>query len=98
MANPADRMIYCCMEAMQFAIGNFRSYGGTLQRAVRVVDRSAKEIGRGVYGATARIPAHGRYPMALLLGTPRVLHCLEFSAKPNPAPADPDAGRPRLVS
>lgn len=50
----------------------------------------------GVYGATVRLLGHGRYQVALLLDTPRVLHCFGFSAKPNPVLADPDAGRPRL--
>ncbi|MHC1742946.1 MAG: hypothetical protein AB9873_07935 [Syntrophobacteraceae bacterium] len=88
IANPADRMIYYYMEGMQFAMGSFRSYGGTVQRAVRVVDRSVREMERGVYGAKVRVPSRGRYQVALLLDSPRILHCFEFTAKANPVLED----------
>lgn len=88
IANPADRMIYYYMEGMQFAMGSFRSYGGTVQRAVRVVDRSVREVARGVYGSKVRVPGHGRYQVALLLDSPRILHCFEFTAKANPVLAE----------
>jgi len=88
IANPADRMIYYYMEGMQFAMGSFRSYGGTVQRAVRVVNRSVRELERGVYGAKVRVPGYGRYQVAFLLDSPRILHCFDFTAKANPVLAD----------
>lgn len=96
IANPADRMIYYYMEGMQFAMGSFRSYGGTVQRAVRVIDRSVREVERGVYGAKVRVPGHGRYQVALLLDSPRILHCFEFTAKANPVLADKASQRPTI--
>jgi DNA-binding beta-propeller fold protein YncE len=85
IVNPADRMIYYYMEGMNYAMGSFRSYGGTVQKAVRVVDRSLREKETGVYGSTVRIPSSGRYQVAFLLDTPRIIHCFEFAAKTNPA-------------
>lgn len=85
ITNPADSTIYYYMEGMQFPMGSFRSYGGTVQKAVRVIDRSLREKGQGVYESKIRIPASGQYEVAFLLDTPRVLHCFEFSASPNPA-------------
>ena len=85
ITNPADSTIYYYMEGMQFPMGSFRSYGGTVQKAVRVVDRSLREKEQGVYESKVRIPTSGQYEVAFLLDTPRVLHCFEFSAKPNPA-------------
>ncbi len=96
IANPADSMIYYYMEGMQFAMGSFRSHGGTVQRAVRVVDRGVREIERGVYGARVRIPGQGRYQVAFLLDTPRVLHCFDFSAAANPLLVDKDARLPLI--
>ncbi len=96
IANPADRMIYYYMEGMQFAMGSFRSYGGTVQRAVRVVNRSVREMDRGVYGARVRIPGAGRYQVAFLLDSPRILHCFEFTAKANPVLSDQAAQVPTI--
>jgi YVTN family beta-propeller protein len=84
IANPADGMIYYYMEGMMASMGSFRSYGGHIPRAVRVVDRSLRETEKGVYSARIRIPASGKYQVAFLLDSPRVIHCFEFSAKPNP--------------
>lgn len=96
IANPADRMIYYYMEGMQFAMGSFRSYGGTVQRAVRVVNRSVREIERGVYTARVRVPGAGRYQVAFLLDSPRILHCFEFTAKANPVLAAKAAQVPTI--
>lgn len=84
IVNPADRMVYYYMEGMSGPMGSFRSYGGYVQKAVRVVDRSIREMDRGVYASQIRIPAGGKYQVAFLLDSPRILHCFEFSAHPNP--------------
>ncbi len=84
IVNPADRMVYYYMEGMSGPMGSFRSYGGYVQKAVRVVDRSIRETAPGVYSSQIRIPASGKYQVAFLLDSPRILHCFEFSADPNP--------------
>lgn len=84
IVNPADKMVYYYMEGMSGPMGSFRSYGGYVQKAVRVVDRSIKEVAKGVYASQIRIPASGKYQVAFLLDSPRILHCFEFSANPNP--------------
>jgi YVTN family beta-propeller protein len=84
IVNPTDKMVYYYMEGMSGPMGSFRSYGGYVQKAVRVVDRSIREIAQGVYASQIRIPASGKYQVAFLLDSPRILHCFEFSSKPNP--------------
>lgn len=96
IANPADRTIYYYMEGMNFSMGSFRSYGGTVQRAVRVVDRSMRETEQGVYSSKVKIPASGKYQLAFLLDNPLILECFEFSAGKNPALAMKDKGIPKL--
>ena len=88
IANPSDKMIYYYMEGMQFPMGSFRSYGGHIQTAVRIVDRSIRENEPGVYSSRVKIPAAGDYQIAFLLDSPRIMHCFQFVAKENP-------GRPR---
>jgi len=39
----------------------------------------------GLYSAKVKIPAPGRYDIAFLLDTPRLLHCFSAEAKPNSA-------------
>ncbi len=96
IANPADKMIYYYMEGMNYAMGGFRSYGGHVQRAVRVVDRSLREGTPGTYSSQVRIPAAGEYQVAFLLDSPRIVHCFRFSAKPNPALAKKESKVPVL--
>jgi YVTN family beta-propeller protein len=85
--NPADSTTYFYMEGMNAPMGSFSGYGHEA-RAVSVVDRSLKEVEPGVYAATVRIPASGRYDVALLLDSPRVLHCFSAEAQPDPALVD----------
>ena len=84
LANPADRMIYYYSEGMAAPMGNFQNYKREA-RAVKVVDRSLREESLGVYATTLRLPKDGTYDVSLLLDSPRVVHCFEATAKPNPA-------------
>ena len=86
-ANPADRMIYYYSEGMAAPMGNFQNYR-RVPRAVKIIDRSLREESSGVYSTTARLPRHGVYNVPLALGSPRVVHCFEASAKLNPAIED----------
>ena len=83
LANPADRMIYYYSEGMAAPMGNFQNYKREA-RAVKVVDRSLREESLGVYATTARLPQEGVYDISFLLGSPRVVHCFEATAKPDP--------------
>jgi hypothetical protein len=82
-ANPADRMIYYYSEGMAAPMGNFQNYKREA-RAVKVVDRSLREESLGVYSTTVRLPKDGTYDIPFLLSSPRVVHCFETTAKPDP--------------
>lgn len=84
VVNPAENTTYFYMEGMNAPMGSFGNYGHNA-RAVSVVDRSLREVEPGVYSARVRVPVAGRYDVAFLLDSPRVLHCFEVEAKENPA-------------
>lgn len=83
VVSPADTTVYYYMEGMNAPMGNFRNYGH-MPVAVQVIDRSVKESEPGVYSATVRIPEAGTYDVAFLLDSPKILHCFEMKARPNP--------------
>ncbi|HVF45622.1 MAG TPA: cytochrome D1 domain-containing protein, partial [Pyrinomonadaceae bacterium] len=91
IANPADKMIYYYSEGMAAPMGNFQNYKREA-RAVKVVDRSLREESLGVYSTTMRLPKDGTYDVSFLLGSPRVVHCFEAAAKPDPNAAQEQAG------
>lgn len=84
VVNPADNTTYFYMEGMNAPSSNYKVYGASA-RAVQVVDRSLKEIEPGVYASKVRIPVAGKYDVAFLLETPRMLHCFSVQAKANPS-------------
>ena len=81
IANPADNMIYYLVEGTLSPAGSYQDQA-TLPRAVTFVDRSLRQEAPGIYSGKVRIPAGGDYQVALLLDSPRLLHCFEFTAKP----------------
>ena len=83
VSNPADKMIYFYSEGMAAPMGNFQNYR-RVPRAVRVVDRSLREESRGVYATNVRLPRAGKFDVAFLLDSPRIVHCFEAEAAPNP--------------
>ena len=83
VASPADATVYYYMEGMNAPMGNFRNYGHR-PVAVNVADRTLKEAGSGRYRTKVRIPEAGTYDVAMLLDSPRILHCFQFTAEPNP--------------
>ncbi|HVF57404.1 MAG TPA: cytochrome D1 domain-containing protein [Pyrinomonadaceae bacterium] len=83
VANPADKMIYYYSEGMAAPMGNFQNYRRE-PRSVMVVDRSLREASRGVYTTTVKLPKSGVYDVAFLLDSPRIVHCFETEAAPNP--------------
>jgi YVTN family beta-propeller protein len=83
VVNQADGTTYYYQEGMNAPSSNYRVYGSS-PRAVTVVDRSLKEVEPGVYEGRVRIPAAGKFDMAMMLQTPQVLHCFSADAAENP--------------
>lgn len=83
VANPADKVIYYYTEGMAAPMGDFQNYRRE-PRAVLVVDRSLREANPGVYSTTIKFPASGKYDVAFLSDAPRISHCFEAAAEPNP--------------
>jgi DNA-binding beta-propeller fold protein YncE len=92
IANPADAVIYYYEEGMAAPMGSFQNYRRR-PRAVTVVDRSMREVSSGVYTTTTKLPKSGVYDVAFLLDSPRITHCFNVEAKPNP-----DVPRERKVA
>jgi YVTN family beta-propeller protein len=82
--SPADNATYYYMEGMNAPMSSYTSYGARA-RAVTLIDRSLKEIEPGVYGSKVRIPVAGRYDVAFMLESPRIITCFSLEAKENPA-------------
>jgi YVTN family beta-propeller protein len=83
VANPADKVIYYYAEGMAAPMGDFDNYRRE-PRAVLVVDRSLRETSPGLYSAMVKFPASGMYDVAFLADAPRIAHCFEAAAEPNP--------------
>jgi YVTN family beta-propeller protein len=84
VANPADQAIYYYMEGMLAPMGSFNNYRRE-PKAVLIVDRSLRERDPGEYSALVQLPRSGKYDVAFLLDSPRVVHCFSSEAKSNPA-------------
>ena len=83
LANPVDKSLYYYQEGMSAPMGNFQNYGRE-PLAVLIADRSLRETTPGLYSATVKLPASGRYDVAFLTDSPRIAHCFEAAADPNP--------------
>jgi YVTN family beta-propeller protein len=83
VANPADQVIYYYTEGMAAPMGTFNNYRRE-PKAVLVVDRSLREKEPGEYSALVKLPRSGKYDVAFLLDSPRVIHCFSAEAKLNP--------------
>ena len=83
VVNPTDKVIYFYKEGMAAPMGHFQNYG-KVPRAVLVVDRSLREVRPGVYETVARMGSAGRYDLALLLDSPRLVHCFPVTVAEDP--------------
>jgi len=83
VANPADQVIYYYTEGMAAPMGTFNNYRRE-PKAVLIVDRSLREKEPGEYSTLVKLPRSGKYDMAFLLDSPRVIHCFSAEAKLNP--------------
>lgn len=83
VANPVDKTLYYYSEGMAAPMGNFQNYRRE-PLAVTVVDRSLRETSPGVYSTVVKLPASGFYDVAFLTDSPRISHCFQTRAEPNP--------------
>lgn len=83
VVSPADNTTYFYMEGMNAPMSSYPSRG-KLARAVTVVDRSLREVEPGVFAGRFRMPAAGRFDVALSLDQPRLVHCFATTAKVDP--------------
>lgn len=94
-ANPAEKILFHYMEGMMVPMGSYTTYG-RIPRAVRLVDRSVREIDEGLYSSKIRIPAAGSYSVSLLVKSPRFMDCYTFEAAPNVQTASEDPAPTKL--
>lgn len=90
VVNPVENATYFYMEGMNQPASSYKAHGSRA-RAVTLIDRSMKEVEPGVYRSWARLPAAGKYDVAMLLNAPRVMHC--FSAQVEADPRVAAAGK-----
>jgi YVTN family beta-propeller protein len=83
LANPVDKTLYYYAEGMAAPMGNFQNYRREPMAAL-IVDRSLRETAPGVYSTVVKLPASGMYDVAFLTDSPRISHCFETAADPNP--------------
>lgn len=96
IANPADDQVYFYPEGATSTSGSFQGHG-LFPRAVTIIDRSLREDAPGVYTGRLRVPQEGEYLVALMLGDPLLVHCFEFTAKPNAALEQAAANLPEVA-
>jgi YVTN family beta-propeller protein len=92
VANAADKMIYYYTEGMAAPMGSFQNYRRN-PRALLVLDNSLRETSPGVYTTIVRLTGQGRYDVAFLLDSPRLVNCFDLTIKENP-----DLPRPKEVA
>jgi hypothetical protein len=68
---------------MAAPMGSFNNYRRE-PRAALIVDRSLREKEPGEYSTLVTLPRSGKYDVAFLLDSPRVVHCFNAEAKLNP--------------
>lgn len=83
VANPEDKAIYYYKEGMAAPMGHFPGYGKR-PLAVQVVDRSLRETSPGLYETAVQMGRAGAYDVAVLVGSPKVLHCFPLTVAEDP--------------
>ncbi|UTG93919.1 YncE family protein [Geobacter sulfurreducens] len=96
IASPSDGAVVYYMEGMGVPMGSFKTYG-RLPRAVNVINRQLRQNMPGVFSSRVKIPLAGTYDVAVLLDSPRIVQCFEFSADANPALQRLKTERPVMV-
>jgi hypothetical protein len=84
VVNPVDNTTYFYAEGMNAPMSGYPNRGNAA-RAVRVVDRSLREVEPGVYSSRVRLPSAGHFDVAFMLNQPQVIHCFTAQVEVNPA-------------
>lgn len=84
VVNPVDNTTYFYMEGMNAPMTGYLNRGHT-SRAARVVDRSMREVEPGVYSSRVKLPAPGKFDLAVMLNQPKIAHCFSAEVQPNKA-------------
>lgn len=80
-AAPGERTVYHYMEGMNAPDSGIRTFGHT-PMAVTISRRGLREIGRGRYATTFKLPSQGRMVLALASESPRLRECLAWNVAP----------------
>jgi hypothetical protein len=84
VVNPVDNTTYFYAEGMNAPMSGYPNRGNAA-RAVRVIDRSLREVEPGVYSSRVRLPSAGQFDVAFMLNQPQVIHCFTAQIEVNPA-------------
>ncbi|MFK3799493.1 cytochrome D1 domain-containing protein [Pseudomonas sp. NPDC088444] len=84
VVNPVDNTTYFYAEGMNAPMSGYPNRGNAA-RAVRVIDRSLREVEPGVYSSRVRLPSAGNFDVAFMLNQPQVIHCFTAQIEVNPA-------------
>ncbi len=84
VVNPVDNTTYFYMEGMNAPMTGYLNRGHT-SRAARVIDRSMREVEPGLFSSRIKLPAPGRFDLAVLLNQPKIAHCFNAEVQPNKA-------------
>ncbi|MFJ3487497.1 YncE family protein [Pseudomonas sp. NPDC090202] len=84
VVNPVDNTTYFYAEGMNAPMSGYPNRGNAA-RAVRVIDRSLREVEPGVYSSRVRLPSAGKFDVAFMLNQPQVIHCFATQIEVNPA-------------
>jgi len=84
VVNPVDNTTYFYAEGMNAPMSGYLNRGNAA-RAVRVIDRSLREVEPGVYSSRVRLPSAGNFDVAFMLNQPQLIHCFTAQVEVNPA-------------
>jgi hypothetical protein len=97
VANPADKSIYYYKEGMAAPMGYFSNYARE-PRAVAVIDRTLRQIDRGVYETVTRLEKPGLYTAVFLLDSPQAVKCWDFTVEKDPSRSQTEMGKVGVVA
>ncbi|WP_330114495.1 cytochrome D1 domain-containing protein [Pseudomonas sp. JS3066] len=86
VVNPVDNTTYFYMEGMNAPMTGYLNRGHT-SRAARVIDRSMREVEPGLFSSRIKLPAPGKFDLAVMLNQPKIAHCFSADVQPNKAMA-----------
>ncbi|WP_028630835.1 YncE family protein [Metapseudomonas resinovorans] len=84
VVNPVDNTTYFYMEGMNAPMTGYLNRGHT-SRAARVIDRSMREVEPGLFSTRIKLPAPGKFDLAVAINQPNVAHCFRTEVQPNKA-------------